>query len=1080
MDPVTALSVAAAATQFGAVALKVIKRISAFVVLQDIPNDAEGPKSFVENLRSQLVLLNNTIRRIEEGLSSCKEDFQDDELRGLNDCILNLNRQGKKLDKILDKYLPNDADSTPAKLWAAIRSIAADKQIDSVLSNIKDPLSLLTSFLLTSLVFKDGAILDSLGSTGVSAGHSQKHLSVYHVSRYEVRYYVDRPEILAQVNCLLEENTQSPKIAILQGMGGQGKTQLALRYCREARSRRRYDCIFWVDASTRASTIRGLEKISEEFGDNAQDSLGSDALIALVKRKLTADNLSWLLVFDNYDDPSLFDLRDYIPQGTSGNVLVTSRSLGLKRIGPKVCVSGMTENEATELLLKQIDATEIETDQSAAADIVRRLGYLPLAIDQAGAYIKAEGILITDFLSHYEQSSREILESVPSLWEYTETAPSNDGQKTEVAKTVFTTWNLSFTLLKPDTPMGALKASVLSLLACFDEHEISEEEFKNFHSSETLDQSPKWLSLKETDHAFVSLHPLVRDWINLRQENDAHREYYMMFTRILAASLSGTFWEGHHKPKLRPIIIDIEREGLKVATAAEGLIAAALRASDEYKSSYEVCRWLWDACGVNDNQMRQVKFDAGIEKAYCLMQLRRMKRARDESREMLKYWTAVQEPSISTDNMLYRCTVCLIQSLSFTMNDDDDREIIDICRDGLERLPCSEQNMPKRHCLLGYIVYASNSFHRGHVASSTRQTMLDETAQRGGNSYRRKIWSRKTWFNVVSSLIDDLNNIDLLDQLSLAAFEWAIDSYGANKEWALSFRGLRARALGSMGRFAEAEAIARDSVEMLTDINSNHSNLSYAIAYQELGYLFEYKKRYEDAYEAYNSALLRAQSTGLEDLEADLLLRCGIVAHYFNPRLAEVHLDLSLSRMLDTALDSEIIDTVIVLFYSKEIGTSEEAFQLSKTVFEMASIEEEDITKAFIGWVFAYVQRWYTIDADAQRVQDSIEWAEIQACDKLEGGIEGNKTWWESTTTELWKRTEASKGDVDVPEVGTRKGSRIIQRLRNTFSSATTSKPHRSSLSLRLGWSLKDGLRLGHSVAVSPARPATTELEDCD
>ncbi|OTA93588.1 hypothetical protein M434DRAFT_52315, partial [Hypoxylon sp. CO27-5] len=200
------------------------------------------------------------------------------------------------------------------------------------------------------------------------------------------------------------------------------------------------------------------------------------------RRKLTTANLSWFLVLDNYDEPSAFDLREYIPKSPLGNVLVTSRSLDTERIGSLLCIFGMTVDEAANLLFKQLDIAEDLGSRTAAIDIVSRLGYLPLAIDQAGAYMKAEGVSLTDFISHYEQSAKDIFTSVPSLWEYTESASGESGEETTdiVAKTVFTTWNLSFKSLRPDTSTGRFKATVLSLLAFFDAHEISEEYFQAY------------------------------------------------------------------------------------------------------------------------------------------------------------------------------------------------------------------------------------------------------------------------------------------------------------------------------------------------------------------------------------------------------------------------------------------------------------------------------------------------------------------------------------------------------------------------------------------------------------------------
>ncbi|KAI1776607.1 hypothetical protein F4818DRAFT_457394, partial [Hypoxylon cercidicola] len=474
------------------------------------------------------------------------------------------------------------------------------------------------------------------------------------------------------------------------------KTQLALRYCGNARSRSIYDCIFWIDASTRASTVRGMEEVSEELNVNSQVLLDSDARIAFARRKLAANSLKWLLVFDNYDDPAAFDLRDYIPGSLHGNVLITSRSTDAERIGPMVSISGMTESEAIQLLFKQLDILDDGTNQVAAAEIVRRLGCLPLAIDQAGAYMKAECLPLIDFLSHYEQSARDILESVPSLWEYNEPVPKKAGEETAdaVSKTGFTTWNLSFTLLNPSTPTGAMKVTILSLLAFFDEHEISEEYFEAYYSTHATAQRLECMSLfadgnqewssrkfdsvmrefsrlslitslstqrKDTKYALVHLHPLVRDWINLRQDVDTHRANFATFTRLLAANLSlklvedsfEEYWlrmstaekcrlEKHvipwmkvfrrYKFDLSPSLIYLEHDGRLTAFAAEQLISHVLADMEQCENGYEMSQWLWDAFdNTLDGQMLLIKLDAGNQEVTCLSRMQKHEEAKAKS-----------------------------------------------------------------------------------------------------------------------------------------------------------------------------------------------------------------------------------------------------------------------------------------------------------------------------------------------------------------------------------------------------------------------------------------------------------------
>ncbi|KAI1086587.1 hypothetical protein F5B19DRAFT_498223 [Rostrohypoxylon terebratum] len=272
MDPVSAIGVAAAAVQFAEITIKITKRIAVFTALHDVPKAAEEPKAFVERLRSQLGLLNTTIRRIEEGLRSSNDSIKDNELSDLRNYISNLNRYGKKLDGLLSKYLPDDGASAPARLLVALKSIAFDTEIESTMNKINELLPLLTTFLLTSIFVNNNLAFSGCGLTHTNSS------PIYQVSRHEVRHYIDRIQLQTEIDRIFNtEQIQSPKIAILEGMGGQGKTQLAIRHCGKARLEKKFKYILWVDASTRALTVHGLEEISETLDSGNQSLLDSDA-----------------------------------------------------------------------------------------------------------------------------------------------------------------------------------------------------------------------------------------------------------------------------------------------------------------------------------------------------------------------------------------------------------------------------------------------------------------------------------------------------------------------------------------------------------------------------------------------------------------------------------------------------------------------------------------------------------------------------------------------------------------------------------------------------------------------------------
>ncbi|KAI1417044.1 hypothetical protein F5Y13DRAFT_103576 [Hypoxylon sp. FL1857] len=1003
MDPVSAVGVAAAAMQFAEITFKITKRIAVFATLRHVPDDAEGPKAFVERLRNQLGLLDSAVQRIEEGLRSYQEGFRDDELLILSGYVSNLNRQGGKLDDLLTHYLPDDAASTSVRLLAALKSIASDLEIESVMASINQLLPLLTTFLLTSMAFKSEFLLSRprVAGTNTEPGQRQPTSStIYHVSRHEVRSFVDRPGVLTEINRLFDDQpTLSPRIVILQGMGGQGKTQLALRYCANARLQKQFNCILWIDAATRASTVRGLEDASEELNHNNLDLSDADARIAFVRRQLTTANSSWLLVLDNYDDPASFDLREYIPKCPLGYVLITSRSTDTERIGSMMHISGMTEDEATRLLFKQLDASEDLTNRTAATDIVRRLGYLPLAIDQAGAYMKAEGVPLVDFLSYYDRSARDIFNSVPSLWEYTQSAPSGNGEEaTDVmAKTVFTTWDLSFSLLKPDTSTGCLKATVLYLLAFFHEHEISEEYFQAYCSANLPHQRPEWMSLftdekgqwssrkfdtvmrefsrlslittlnterKDTEYAVISLHPLVRDWINLRQENSVHKANFVEFTQMLGAVLlpelqnqsslePGFDWpflrrrqlHAHvtswmnifrkYKLVLRLTIVTSEYEGHSMVTCTEQLIAMYLFGIGLSEDSLELSQWIWELCDLSDSHMLRVKFMAGFIEIRSLWSLNLFEEGKRRSREKLHYWKAIFGNDASYDDMLYKSVEFLIDSLLYTVSWQDTREALELCRSQLEKLQNDERNMTRRHRLLTNIMVAARVLGQNDVLDATLESILNETVRCDGNDSWMELWDNHILFQVTLCAIAHLEDLDTLDQLSRAAVEVTADTGG----WFyFQLRIFRALALSKMGKSAEGEAMIRDRIAELALLPLWDG--AYIDAYEALGNVLKDQERYEESYEAYNSALLQLQGPELQNSKLRILDRCAVVAERFNLELADALWTLRLSLVNETDYRDDIVGNIMDLYRIKAyIGTTQDNLELLVDGLELYGVE---------------------------------------------------------------------------------------------------------------------------------------------
>ena len=419
----SAVGLAAAILAFVEVGHNMVARIR---VYQSNSKDIDG---LLQDLATHLPLLIDIMNRIERR-------YHDGHLRvesekALKKIVEGCNRQIVKLNDFTDKLLPAPSDTSLRRALKAVKSVRKEKE---VLESIHRTLAGYVPLL--SLHFSE---LSEGGKPRVI-----KEGVLYEVPSLQVAQYVRRDGIFRNIEegfASLPDHTFCSKIIVLLGMGGQGKTQIALKYCRTVRTHNTYKAIFWLDASSPRSVIQGFETIIAKF-DNPESTFKDDeSKIAFLKDTTNSWEAPWLMVFDNFDQPGQFkNISAYVPNNSYGAILFTSRHADSERLGLTIRVDQMTEHEGLKLLLDDPDAKPID-EQDAGKKIVEELGYLPLAIDQARAYIRARRLSLAVFLSQYDDRKTAVLKHVPRLWEYRRRL---DDGKEETLLSVFTTWELSF------------------------------------------------------------------------------------------------------------------------------------------------------------------------------------------------------------------------------------------------------------------------------------------------------------------------------------------------------------------------------------------------------------------------------------------------------------------------------------------------------------------------------------------------------------------------------------------------------------------------------------------------------------
>ncbi|KAG0129195.1 P-loop containing nucleoside triphosphate hydrolase protein [Tuber indicum] len=207
----------------------------------------------------------------------------------------------------------------------------------------------------------------------------------------------------------------------LWGLGGTGKTQIALRYVYQYEKKRP---VFWVHGSS-------LEKFSEEFmriipyagiSQTTTDGKDGESPLALVKKWFESSGSGdWILVVDNADNESDFEgnsspIAKYIPRCSKGTLIITTRSKQVaSRLGchgdSAIEVKRMNSKEAMKLFFSRHAALECQEDRWAVKDILRSLHYLPLAVVGAAAYMTETSTVPSVYLAMFnsEDSAKRLL-----------------------------------------------------------------------------------------------------------------------------------------------------------------------------------------------------------------------------------------------------------------------------------------------------------------------------------------------------------------------------------------------------------------------------------------------------------------------------------------------------------------------------------------------------------------------------------------------------------------------------------------------------------------------------------------------
>ena len=362
--------------------------------------------------------------------------------------------------------------------------------------------------------------------------------------------------------------------------------------------------MFWVHASSVARIQQEFTKIAAMIELPGRDEPKADIFRLLYNWLCDKLNGRWLLILDNADDDNVFasttaksdgvahgtdvaamTLANLFPQSANGWILVTSRdrlaAINLVGAANVADMEPMAEKEALALLKSRVSISQ--THEADARTLVQALGYIPLAITHAAAYLAVrERLNVSSYLQLFRESeeNQTHLLSSPGARDLRRDA--------SVSHAIITTWQISFDQIRQTTPEAA---ELLSLMAMFDRQSIPESivsdgrrtlQFEDAGSLLTRFSLIKLLYATQKDYQvkdpLFEMHDLVqlatRKWIEIQGQMDRWQKASLRIMADAFPSGRHETWEAcgtllPHAQKVLHYVLEENQPELNRATIAQ-------------------------------------------------------------------------------------------------------------------------------------------------------------------------------------------------------------------------------------------------------------------------------------------------------------------------------------------------------------------------------------------------------------------------------------------------------------------------------------------------------------------------------
>jgi tetratricopeptide (TPR) repeat protein len=217
------------------------------------------------------------------------------------------------------------------------------------------------------------------------------------------QFFTGRKALLKRLHTQLRTGQTAALGQTISGLGGIGKTQLAVEYA--YRHQEEYRAVLWARAETTESLTASYTEIARLLNLPRKDAQEQEGTVQSVKDWLSHQQ-NWLLILDNADEPDV--LIPFLPPKVGGHLIVTTRAADLSALGlgfeHALTVQKFTKQQDVPFLLRRAGLTRVSTqDRKYARLIAYELDGLPLALNQAGVYLATTGCGLGSYLELYQQ-----------------------------------------------------------------------------------------------------------------------------------------------------------------------------------------------------------------------------------------------------------------------------------------------------------------------------------------------------------------------------------------------------------------------------------------------------------------------------------------------------------------------------------------------------------------------------------------------------------------------------------------------------------------------------------------------------